>query len=116
MKLALRMSRLGTETAFEVLARARQLESQGRRIVHLQIGEPDFNTPDHIVEAAIKALREGWHHYSPSAGLLPLRQAIAEDVSATRGIPVNPDQVVVTPGGKPIISSHFWPWSRPATK
>ena len=103
MKFAQRMFRLGTETAFEVLARARQLESQGRRMVHLQIGEPDFNTPDHIVEAAIKALREGWHHYSPSAGLLPLRQAIAEDVSATRGIAVDPDQVVVTPGGKPII-------------
>jgi aspartate aminotransferase len=103
MATAKRMSRLGTETAFEVLARARKLESQGRRIVHLQIGEPDFSTPDHIVEAAVKALRDGWHHYSPSAGLLPLREAIAEDVSASRGIPVHPDQVVVTPGGKPII-------------
>ncbi|RPJ81406.1 MAG: pyridoxal phosphate-dependent aminotransferase [Acidobacteria bacterium] len=103
MNFAERMSRLGTETAFEVLARARQLESQGRRIVHLEIGEPDFKTPDHIVAAAIQALQDGWHHYTPSAGIPALREAIAEHLERTRGISVSPDQVVVTPGAKPII-------------
>jgi aspartate aminotransferase len=97
------MTRLGTETAFEVLARAKQLESQGRRVVHLEIGEPDFSTPEHIVEAAIKGLRDGWHHYTPSAGILPLREAIAEEISQTRNISVGAEQVVVTPGAKPII-------------
>ena len=103
MKLATRMSRLGTETAFEVLVKARALEAQGREIVHLEIGEPDFDTPSNIVEAAIKALREGQTHYTPSAGIPQLREAIAEEVSTTRGIEVHPDQVVVTPGGKPIM-------------
>jgi len=97
------MSRLGTETAFEVLMKARALEAQGREIVHLEIGEPDFDTPSNIVEAAIKALREGQTHYTPSAGIPQLREAIAEEISTTRGIEVNPDQVVVTPGGKPIM-------------
>lgn len=103
MQLATRMSRLGTETAFDVLARARALEAQGRDIIHLEIGEPDFDTPRHIVDAAIQALRDGYTHYTPSAGLLALREAIAEYVSRTRHIPVNPSQVVVTPGGKPIM-------------
>ncbi len=103
MKLAIRMTRLGTETAFEVLMKARALEAQGREIVHLEIGEPDFDTPANIVEAAIKALRQGQTHYTPSAGIPQLREAIAEEVSTTRGIEVNPDQVVVTPGGKPIM-------------
>ncbi len=103
MKLATRMSRLGTETAFEVLMKARALEAQGREIVHLEIGEPDFDTPPNIVEAAVKALREGQTHYTPSAGIPQLRGAIAEEISTTRGIEVNPDQVVVTPGGKPIM-------------
>ncbi|MGA9351810.1 MAG: pyridoxal phosphate-dependent aminotransferase [Anaerolineae bacterium] len=103
MKLATRMSRLGTETAFEVLVKARALEAQGREIVHLEIGEPDFDTPANIVEAAIKALREGQTHYTPSAGIPQLREAIAEEISTTRGIEVNPGQVVVTPGGKPIM-------------
>ena len=103
MKLATRMSRLGTETAFEVLVKARALEAQGREIVHLEIGEPDFDTPSNIVEAAIKALREGQTHYTPSAGIPQLREAIAEEISTTRGIEVNPNQVVVTPGGKPIM-------------
>jgi aspartate aminotransferase len=97
------MSRLGTETAFEVLARAKQLEAAGRRIVHLEIGEPDFDTPSHIVAAAVDALQNGWHHYTPAAGILPLREAIAEDVGRSRGISVHPDHVVVTPGGKPIL-------------
>lgn len=103
MQLAARMHRLGTETAFEVLARAKALEAQGRDIIHLEIGEPDFDTPRHIVDTAIQALRDGYTHYTPSAGLPALREAIAEYVSRTRHIPVNPSQVVVTPGGKPIM-------------
>jgi aspartate aminotransferase len=103
MDYATRMSRLGTETAFEVLARAQALERKGRPVVHLEIGEPDFDTPRHIRLAAAKALEEGWTHYGPSAGLPNLRQAVAEEVSRTRGIPVDPDEVVITPGGKPIL-------------
>ena len=103
MKTADRMGRLGTESAFEVLARARALERQGRRIVHLEIGEPDFDTPAHIKEAAKRALDAGATHYGPSAGLPELRETIASHVSETRGIPVSPDQVVVTPGAKPIM-------------
>jgi len=103
MKLATRMSRLGTETAFEVLVKARALEAQGREIIHLEIGEPDFDTPANIKYAAIKALADGWTHYTPPAGIPELREAIAEEVSATRRIEVNPEQVVVTPGAKPIM-------------
>jgi aspartate aminotransferase len=103
MKLADRMSRLGTETAFEVLARAKQLEAKGKEIVHLEIGEPDFDTPRNIRDAAIKALNEGWTHYNPSAGLPDFRETIAEYISKTRKIQVNRDQVVVTPGAKPIM-------------
>jgi aspartate/methionine/tyrosine aminotransferase len=101
--LARRMARLGTETAFEVLSKAKALERQGRSIVHLEIGEPDFDTPANIVEAAVDALRKGWTHYGPSAGLPELREAIAHDVSSSRGVEVSPDEVVVVPGGKPII-------------
>jgi aspartate/methionine/tyrosine aminotransferase len=97
------MSRLGTETAFEVLARARALEAQGREVVHLEIGEPDFDTPQHIIEAACQALHSGYTHYTPSAGIPQLRQAIAEEMSRTRGVPWDMDNVVVTPGGKPIM-------------
>ncbi len=100
---AQRMNRLGTETAFEVLAKAKALEAEGRDIVHMEIGEPDFATPENIVDAGCRALREGHTHYGPSAGLPELREAIAEDVSRTRGIEVHPDQVVVTPGAKPIL-------------
>jgi aspartate/methionine/tyrosine aminotransferase len=103
LHLAQRMSRLGTETAFEVLNKARALERQGRDVVHLEIGEPDFDTPKNIVQAAVDALHKGWTHYGPSAGLPELRQAIAEDVSKSRGVPVSSDEVVVVPGGKPII-------------
>jgi aspartate aminotransferase len=99
-----RMSRLGTETAFEVLAKAKALEKQGRDIVHLEIGEPDFDTPQNIKDAAVKALKAGYTHYTPSAGIPELRDAIAEHISGSRGIDVNPDEVVVTPGGKPVIS------------
>jgi aspartate aminotransferase len=103
LRLASRMSRLGTETAFEVLNKARALERQGKDIVHLEIGEPDFDTPANVVEAAVDALHKGWTHYGPSAGLPELRQSIADYVSRTRGVPVASDEVVVVPGGKPII-------------
>jgi aspartate aminotransferase len=103
LRLAERMSRLGTETAFEVLVRARALEQKGKDVVHLEIGEPDFDTPRNIVEAAVDALHGGWTHYGPSAGLPALRQAIAQDVSRSRGVEVHEDEVVVTPGGKPIL-------------
>jgi aspartate aminotransferase len=103
MDLAARMSRLGTETAFEVLARAQALEAQGRSVVHLEIGEPDFDTPVHIRRAAAEALEAGFTHYGPSAGLRDLREAIARYVEKTRGLFVDPAQVVVTPGGKPIL-------------
>jgi aspartate/methionine/tyrosine aminotransferase len=103
MKLASRMERLGTETAFAVLAKARALEARGREIVHLEIGEPDFDTPAHIVEAGCRALRDGQTHYTPAAGIPELRAAIAEDVARGRDIPVDPARVVVTPGGKPIM-------------
>jgi aspartate/methionine/tyrosine aminotransferase len=103
LRLAKRMSRLGTETAFEVLNRARALEAQGKDIIHLEIGEPDFDTPANIVDSGIAALRAGWTHYGPSAGFPELRQAIAEEVSRTRGVNVTPEEVVVVPGGKPII-------------
>jgi aspartate aminotransferase len=97
------MTRLGTESAFEVLARARALEREGREIVHLEIGEPDFDTPPHITEAAKQALDAGATHYGPSAGLPELRGAIAKHITQTRGVPVAPEQVVVTPGAKPIM-------------
>ncbi len=103
LRLASRMSRLGTETAFEVLNRARALEKQGKEIVHLEIGEPDFDTPANVIEAAVDALHGGWTHYGPAAGLPDLRQAIADYVSRTRRVPVSSDEVVVVPGGKPII-------------
>ena len=103
MELADRMARLGTESAFEVLAQALELERRGREIVHLEIGEPDFETPEHIKAAAKRALDEGQTHYGPPAGLPELREAIAEHVAGTRGIPVAPDEVVVTPGAKPIM-------------
>ena len=103
LRLASRMSRLGTETAFEVLNRARALEKQGKEIIHLEIGEPDFDTPANVVEAGVDALHKGWTHYGPAAGLPELRQAIAEYVSRTRRVPVSSDEVVVVPGGKPII-------------
>jgi len=103
MRLATRMSRLGTETAFEVLARARALEAQGREIVHLEIGEPDFDTPANIVDAGVRALRNGKTHYSPSAGSPELRKVIADYISETRRINATPDQVVAVPGGKPIM-------------
>jgi len=103
LQLARRMSRLGTETAFEVLNKARALERQGKSIIHLEIGEPDFDTPANVIEAAVDALHKGWTHYGPSAGLPELRQTIADYVSRTRGVKVSSDEVVVVPGGKPIM-------------
>jgi aspartate aminotransferase len=103
LRLAEGMSRLGTESAFEVLVRARALEAAGREVIHLEIGEPDFPTAPHIVEAAVDALRKGWTHYGPSPGLPEVRQAIAEDAGRRRGITVDPAEVVVTPGAKPIM-------------
>jgi aspartate aminotransferase len=103
LQLARRMSRLGTETAFEVLNKARALERQGKSIIHLEIGEPDFDTPGNVIEAGVDALHHGWTHYGPSAGLPELRQTIADYVSRTRKVKVSPDEVVVVPGGKPII-------------
>ena len=103
MTVAARMHDLGTETAFEVLARARELEAQGREIIHLEIGEPDFDTPQHIVEASVEALRQGYTHYGPTPGLPELREAIARNSREVRGVDTDPSQVVVTPGAKPIM-------------
>ena len=103
MQLADRVFRLGTETAFEVLARARKLEAEGKKIIHLQIGEPDFTTPKNICDAAIKAIQNGYTHYTPAAGIMEVRKVIADYVSRTREINVSPENVVITPGGKPIM-------------
>ncbi|HYM10297.1 MAG TPA: pyridoxal phosphate-dependent aminotransferase [Bryobacterales bacterium] len=103
MRLAKRMQQLGTESAFDVLVKARRLEAQGRSVVHMEIGEPDFPTPSNIVEAAKRALEEGWTHYGPTQGYPELREAIAEHIRQTRGVGVGPEHVSVVPGGKPII-------------
>jgi aspartate/methionine/tyrosine aminotransferase len=103
MQLADRMGRLGTESAFEVLARARALEAEGRKIVHLEIGEPDFDTPDHIRDAAAEALAAGQTHYVPAPGIPPLRQAVVDFLSKWDRMEATPDRVVVTPGAKPIM-------------
>jgi len=103
LRLAERMDRLGTESAFEVLVRARALEAAGREVIHLEIGEPDFPTAPNIVEAAAEALRQGWTHYGPPAGLPELRQAVAEDAGRRRGVSFDPSEVVITPGAKPVM-------------
>ena len=103
MKIAQRMSRLGTESAFEVLAKARRLEAEGMEVIHLEIGEPDFNSPSNIIDAGKRALDEGYTRYSPSPGYPELRERIAKEVRETRGVSVSGDNVVVTPGGKPIM-------------
>lgn len=103
MKLAKRMSRLGTETAFEVLARAGELEAQGRHIIHLEIGQPDFDTPQYIKDAACKALADGFTSYGPAAGLPQARERYARYISETRGVPVDASELVITPGAKPIL-------------
>jgi aspartate aminotransferase len=103
MNLAKRMERLGTETAFEVLAKARKLEQEGKHIVHLEIGEPDFETASHIKNAAIEALNGGFTHYVPSAGILEVRESISKNIYNTRQVDFNPDQIIITPGAKPIM-------------
>jgi len=103
MRIAERMKRLGTETAFEVLATARKLEAQGKDIVHLEIGEPDFDTPRNICAAAKKAIDDGWTHYGPSAGLPDVRAAIAEYIRRSRGVKAEAEEIVITPGGKPVM-------------
>lgn len=103
MKFAERMKRLGTETAFEVLVRAKQLEAKGKDVVHLEIGEPDFATPRYITDAAIKALNDGYTHYNPAPGYPEIRKIISDEINRTRGIKTKPEQVVITPGGKPIM-------------
>jgi aspartate aminotransferase len=101
--LAAGVARLGTETAFSVLARAKEMEAAGREVIHLEIGEPDFDTPVHITEAAVAALRAGETHYCPAAGIAELRAAIAEELSRTRGVPVAPQRVLVANGAKPFL-------------
>ncbi len=103
VKLAEGMSRLGTETAFEVLARAGELEAQGRDIINLGIGQPDFKTPAHVVDAAIKALKDGHHGYTPAQGILPLREAVCRDLARRHGVEVDPANIVIMPGGKPTM-------------
>jgi len=103
MRFAERIKSLGTETAFEVLAKAKALEAEGKEIIHLEIGEPDFDTPKNIKESAIRALNEGYTHYTPSAGLMKARETVARYISQTRGIEVSPEEVVITPGGKPVM-------------
>src|SRR3989454_12769304 len=103
MQLVEKMSRIGTESAFEVLAKARALEKQGRNVIHLEIGEPDFPTPRHVVEAGKQALDEGWTKYGPTPGFPEFREAIASYVSRTRGVKVGGENVCVVPGGKPIM-------------
>jgi aspartate aminotransferase len=116
MKLAESLSRLGTETAFEVLARAAHLQAQGKSIINLGIGQPDFKTPAHIVEAAIKALRDGHHGYTPANGILPLREAIAADAHRRHGVTVDPETVVVMPGGKPTMFFAILMFGGPGTE
>lgn len=103
MILADGMARLGTETAFEVLARAAELERQGRNIINLGIGQPDFRTPEHVVEAAVKALRDGHHGYTPAQGILELREAVAADLARRRGVEISPANICIMPGGKPTM-------------
>jgi len=103
VRFADRMSRLGTETAFEVLVRARALEAQGKDVVHLEVGEPDFDTPQNVVDAGVEALQTGWTHYGPAAGDAELREAIVAYINGTRHLSYTADQVVVTPGGKPVM-------------
>jgi len=103
IRYAQRMSRLGTETAFEVLVRARALEAQGKDVVHLEVGEPDFDTPSNVIDAGVEALQTGWTHYGPANGDAQLREAIVSYVNGTRNLHYTADQVVVTPGGKPVM-------------
>ncbi|HUS96766.1 MAG TPA: pyridoxal phosphate-dependent aminotransferase [Hyphomicrobiaceae bacterium] len=116
LQLASSLQRLGTETAFEVLARAAALQAQGRDIINLGIGQPDFLTPGHIVEAAIKALRDGHHGYTPAQGILPLREAVCTDLNKRHGVTVDPGHVVIMPGGKPTMFFAILMFGTPGTE
>ncbi len=113
MQIAARMNRLGSESAFEVLARAKALEAQGKSVINLGIGQPDFATPDHVVEAAVKALRDGHHGYTPANGILPLREAVAADIAARRGVSVDPGRIVIVPGGKVTMATAIQMFGEP---
>jgi len=116
MQLAENLNRLGTETAFEVLARAAELQRQGKDIINLGIGQPDFKTPGHVVEAAVKALRDGHHGYTPANGILELREAVSADLRRRHGVEVHPDTVVIMPGGKPTMFFSILMFGTPATE
>ena len=116
LQLVPALDRLGTETAFEVLARADALKRQGKDIINLGIGQPDFKTPAHIVEAAIKALRDGHHGYTPAQGILPLREAVAADMKRRHGVEVHPDTIVILPGGKPTMFFSILMFGQPGAE
>jgi len=116
LHLAKRMSRLGTESAFEVLARAKALQAQGKDVINLGIGAPDFRTPDNIVEAGCKALRDGYHFYTPAKGLPELRAAVADDVLARRKVKIDPDCVMIVPGGKPTMTFAIQVFGEPGAE
>jgi aspartate/methionine/tyrosine aminotransferase len=116
LQLVPNLQRLGTETAFEVLARAAELERKGKSIINLGIGQPDFKTPKHIVEAAIKALRDGHHGYTPAQGILPLREAVAKDLARRHGVEVDPDTIVIMPGGKPTMFFSILMFGQPGAE
>jgi len=116
LQVAKAMGALGTETAFDILARAGELERQGRDIINLGIGQPDFKTPQHIVEAAVKALHDGHHGYTPSQGILPLREAVCADLHKRHGVDVNPGNVMIMPGGKPTMFFAILMFGEPGTE
>ncbi len=116
MQLSQRMSLLGTETAFEVFAKAKALEAQGKDVIHLHIGAPDFKTPANIVEAGRKALADGWHSYTPARGLPQLREAVCEDILARRGVEVSPERVLIVPGGKPTMAYAILMFGEPGAE
>ena len=115
-ELAPGMGRLGTESAFEVLARAREIEREGHEVINLGIGQPDFRTPDHVVEAAKKALDDGEHGYTPGNGILPLREAVCADIAERRGVEVDPGRIVIVPGGKVTMWHAILMFARPGVE
>src|SRR3954467_12268043 len=116
MKTVANFDRIGEENAFAVLARATALAAQGRDIINLGIGQPDFRTPDHIVEAAIKALQDGHHGYTPATGILPLREAVAADLHKRYGAKVSPDEIMIMPGGKPTMFMSILMFGQPGVE
>lgn len=116
LTIAKGMASLGTETAFDILARAGELERQGKDIINLGIGQPDFKTPQHIVEAAVKALHDGHHGYTPSQGILPLREAVCADLNKRHGVEVDPGNVMIMPGGKPTMFFSILMFGEPGTE